>query len=419
MHIPLALVMRQMSEIATFHALLVLFIGVNWAVKGRFDKVSYIAAYIAGSEVLWRMNEARIFWEFGKYATAAILIVLLLRIRRLGKSRSAILYFILLLPSIIFMVFDQDWSEVKDQISFNLSGPFVLMLSVCVFSQTKLTMYQFRQLSLALIAPVVGITTVAVSNTISASDISFSLRSNFVTSGGFGPNQVSAALSLGTLLAFFLIIDPRVHRFLRFVLFPVAIIFVVQSALTFSRTGLFMAGLSITTASLFLLKDTRSRIRLIVITFLIFVIGNYFLLPRLDTFTDGALLNRFRELEASGRDIEMHDEIRVWRDNWLYGVGPGQSYYHRVKFSNFLPVASHTEYTRALAEHGLFGLFALILLLVMMLENFKRASNTHDRAIKAALNAWFIMFLLVSGMRLVAPAFVFGLASLELLPSED
>ena len=76
-HIPLAFLMRQLPEVATLHALLVLLLGLLWAANGQFHRASYAAAYIVGAEVLWRINEAGVFWEYGKYAMILVLLVAL------------------------------------------------------------------------------------------------------------------------------------------------------------------------------------------------------------------------------------------------------------------------------------------------------------------------------------------------------
>src|SRR2546430_7771451 len=47
--------------------------------RSRIDRVVYAAAYIAGSEVLWRMCGAAVFWESGKYAVILIFAIALAR----------------------------------------------------------------------------------------------------------------------------------------------------------------------------------------------------------------------------------------------------------------------------------------------------------------------------------------------------
>ncbi len=76
-HMPLAFAMEMAWPLATVHALLVLLAGVRWAWLGRTRHVLACMAYIAGAEVLWRMTEARVFWEYGKYALALVALMAL------------------------------------------------------------------------------------------------------------------------------------------------------------------------------------------------------------------------------------------------------------------------------------------------------------------------------------------------------
>jgi O-antigen ligase len=72
--------------------------------------------------------------------------------------------------------------------------------------------------------------------------------------------------------------------------------------------------------------------------------------------------------------------------------------------------AAHTEYTRMLAEHGMFGLLAMLVLFAIAIRTFQRARALEARAFVGALFVWSALFMLINAMRLVAPAFVAGLA---------
>src|SRR5262249_53566711 len=79
-HVILALLMIQINTVSTLHALATLAFGFWLAATARQpEKIVYIIAYITGAEVLWRMTQAQVFWEFGKYAVVAILLVTILR----------------------------------------------------------------------------------------------------------------------------------------------------------------------------------------------------------------------------------------------------------------------------------------------------------------------------------------------------
>jgi hypothetical protein len=414
-HVPLALLMRQYPEIATWHALAILAIGLWWAVsRSRSDWSIYVCAYITGAEVLWRMEGANVFWEFGKYAVAAILIVRILRARRLSAPIPIVLYFLLLLPSAGMLLAANDLLLVRRDISFNLSGPFTLMISAWFFSRQTLNRQMVLRLFAAFIAPLIGIASITLYATLTAPDILFVNESNLTTSGGFGPNQVSAMLGAGALLCFVCLLEGSVSRKVRLVLLGLLVLFAVESAMTFSRGGLFIAFTSAMLTALLLMKDRRARIRLVVLGALLFLFGSYVLLPKLDEFTRGYLITRFRNTGPTRRDEIVADDLKTWEDNPVFGVGPGQAKFRHQSFGR--PVAAHTEYSRLVAEHGVFGLAALVLLVVAAAHTITGAGSALDRVVKVMLVSWSLLFMLGDAMRLAAPAFLMGLAFATLFP---
>ena len=414
-HVPLALLMRQYPDIATLHAFATLAIGLWWAAsRSRPDRAIYVCAYITGAEVLWRMVGANVFWEFGKYAVAAIFIVEILRTRRLRAPIPILVYFLLLLPSAGIVLADGDLMRARSDISFNLSGPFTLMICAWFFSRLTLTRQTVLRLFVALMGPLVGIASITFYATLTARTIRFANESNLITSGGFGPNQVSAMLGLGALLCFVCLLEGSVSRKVRLVMLGLLIFFAIQSALTFSRGGLFIAFASAMLTSLFLIRNRRARVRLIVLGALLFLLGSYVLLPKLEEFTRGNFVTRFRNTAPTARDVIVADDLKTWEENPVFGVGPGQAKYRHQSFRR--TVAAHTEYSRLVAEHGIFGLAALVLLLFAALRTLTRANAGNERVLKILAISWSFLFMLGDAMRLVAPAFFVGLAFAVLFP---
>lgn len=416
-HIPLALLMRLFSPVATAHALVVLIIGLWWVIVGRRPmRVAYVGAYIVGAEVLWRMSGAAVFWEFGKYATALLFIAALLRVPRVRVPGLPIGYFCLLVPSVALTLATLPFVDAEQQVSFNLSGPFALAVTAWFFSHLKLSAEQFDKMLIALIAPLVGTAGVTVYATLTAANLHFNSGANDVTSGGFGPNQVSAALGLGALLAFWFVLDERVDLRHKVLLFGLTIMLAVQSALTFSRGGLYNACGGAVVAALSLARDGRARVRLLCIAALLALVGYYFIVPGLDAFTGGTLLERFQDTSLTGRDVLIQADLQIWLQHPLVGVGPGvAALLHEAYFRE---AAAHTEYSRLLAEHGLLGLAAMVLLGVMLVVNIKRARTKQGQAATVMLSVWSLLFMSNVAMRMVAPSFLIGLTCAALLPGE-
>jgi O-antigen ligase len=409
-HVLLAALMRGHPAVATAHALATVVLGVAWATSGRRpERVACVAAYIAGSEVLWRMTGADFFWEGGKYATVLVLVVALVWARRLRPPVAMLAYFGLLLPSTVILWAEVGASQARSQTSFNLSGPLSLAVCVWFFSRLRISRSDFSRILLALLAPVAGIFTASFLGTVTAADLSFGSGSNMVTSGGFGPNQVSALLGLGALAAFVLAIDRRLPIVSRAGFFGAMLAFAAQSALTFSRTGLVAMVLCVGVGAVFLARSHAARFRVAVVLVLLTSVAALVLLPRLESLTQGAVVDRFLDTSPTGRDQLAMADLVIFREHPLLGVGPGQAKPLRI-VEGRIGVA-HTEFTRMLAEHGVLGLVALLFLLSTAVRRFRATQGPEERAIVAMLYAWSLAFMLVSGMRVVAPSFAFGLAT--------
>jgi hypothetical protein len=148
-HVPLAISMFSYEEIATAHALLTVVAGAIWILSNRhLERAAYVCAYIIGAEVLWRMCDAQVLWEFGKYSMAALFIIALLRTGRIRWMTLPLMYFLLLTPSAILTFQHVTLEYARKSLSFNLSGPFALMVSVWFFSNLRISTEQLQRMFL-------------------------------------------------------------------------------------------------------------------------------------------------------------------------------------------------------------------------------------------------------------------------------
>jgi len=100
--------------------------------------------------------------------------------------------------------------------------------------------------------------------------------------------------------------------------------------------------------------------------------------------------------------------LQIWAERPVFGAGVGQSKSNRTLWSTAL---NHNEWTRMLAEHGAFGLGALLVLLAMIVGNVLRARGPVAKAVAASLVLWGAAFLIANAWRIVVPSFFIGLAS--------
>jgi hypothetical protein len=406
-HLAIGTVVYRYHTITYLHSGLVICAGLYWAVKRRSDLVAVAGAYLAGAELVWRIAGGTFVWEFSKYGIVLIFIVSLLFQRRSRVHSLSLMYFVLLLPSVFWVLFSSDSPRIQQTMSFNMSGPFCLFISVWFFSNLALSGKQFLVVLGGLLGPTVGTATLTLLGMANAKVLQFTNESNSAMSAGFGPNQVSAILGLGVLSAFYMLLCCWRNPVSRYFLVMVILFLAAQSALTFSRGGLYNAGGAIVAGSAFLLRSPM-RNRLLGLSSILAILIVFLVLPRLDRLTGGALTTRFHDTGLTKRDSIIRADFEAWKQNPILGAGPGMGSRYRVAFSGYS--ASHTEFSRMVSEHGLFGLLSMLLLLGMPVQRLLSLKDHFKRAIFASLVVWSFLFMTNAGMRLAAPSFMFGLA---------
>lgn len=416
-HVPLAHLLSLSNFFATLHAIFTLIIGLWWAIMGRLERVAYVVSYIAGIAVIWRMTSANVFWEYGKYATILILIVAIFRNTEIKFPKLELLYFLLLIPSTI-LSFESLYASIG-RISFNLSGPLALFICVWFFSSWKPSKSQLSNIYLSLVVGVSGVFVLVLMSILGLEDVEFSFtESSLLTSGGFGPNQVASTLSAGALMLYYIVINRDLNPRYRSIFLFILLGLITQSAFTFSRGGVYSFAISILVSIVFLIRDNRIRSRLFIIFGISLIIGWFLIVPWLDNLTLGTFTERFIDISLTGRGLIIQSDLIIWRNNLLFGVGPGISRIFHAELVREGTIA-HTEFSRLLSEHGIFGLGSLGLMVLIAGKSYFRKDNNMSRAILASLITWSFAFLFLNGMRLVIPTFLFGLATSNEINSDS
>lgn len=415
-HVPLGLAMRANPVVSTTHALVVLGLGIGWAFAGYENRVALWGGYMAVSDVLWRMTSASIQWEFAKYSLALVFALAILRSGRLRGPALPFIYMGLLIPSSFLAVWHLGPQAAFDGISFNLSGPLALAMAAWFFSRLTLTASEYAALLIATMGPIVSVGSVALSGILYGEAFRVTRASNFAASGGFGPNQVSSVLGLGALLSLFLLLTTRGARWFKAILFSLMLGFACQSALTFSRGGLYTAAGAAAVAVLFVVQDRAARWRLFIGGTIGVGLAVFLVLPGLEQFTGGALAARFEDTGTTGRDLIAKADFTIWSENPILGVGAGMGPASRLAILGRAP-AAHTEWSRLVAEHGLLGLGAAVCLIAMAWRACARDRRPFERALAAGFATWAFLFMFHAGMRLAAPAFAVGLAQCRIRAS--
>ena len=214
------------------------------------------------------------------------------------------------------------------------------------------------------------------------STINFGLQANFLTSGDFGPNQVATILGLGMFLSFYAWMNKLLFSGNHNLDGIFIGLFAYQGFLSFSRGGMYIAILSI---PLYYIVFRRSatfknvikirRLRpLLFFIFAILILFSSFSI--IQSLTEGNLGLRYIgetnstvigektktiNTMTTGRFEIFIEDLILWDKYIIFGAGAGASRYLRGKGLD--GISPHTEISRLLAEHGIFGLFILVIIL--------------------------------------------------------
>lgn len=416
-HMLLAVLMRQHAILATVHALLALS-GAVWvaAVTPWVENIACAAAYLTGAELLWRITDAQVFHEVGKYGVILVLGIGLLRLGGSRRLAMPLLYLAVLLPSAVLTIDEFGLSRAREELSFNLSGPAALAVAVLFFSRFHVGPSALRRLLWTMITPIAGITAVAAYGTLTAGKLVFTGASNFTTSAGFGPNQVSAVLGLGAMLALVVAVrDPVPGR--RLVAVLLALWMLVQSVLTFSRGGLVNVLVAVVLAAAYSLRQPRRAAGIVGPVLVVVLLSGLVVYPRLVAYTGGVLETRFTDFTLDERAQLLDADLTAFRDHPLLGVGPGVGKLYR-RLPDGRGVSAHTEFTRLLAEHGAAGVVAIGILLAIVVGSYRRAATPVNRIWVLLAAGWTLSEMTHGAMRFAAVSFTFGLMTATLVDDE-
>lgn len=416
-HIFIAIWTKSVAPFSYVHAVFVFFIGVWAAFKGKSQFVTCIICYIVGAEVLWRMSGAHLYWECGKYAIAGILIIIIIKERMLSSRSQTphlFIYFLLLLPAVFFGPNDS-LDQWRQAVSFNMSGPFLILVCGVYFSSLAYDKKDLQRMFTFLIAPCISIACIAFMAIKGDPDIKWTAGSNLIASGFFGPNQVSSILGFAAFLCVILVVLNK-KKLLKTVFLFLSLWFFAQSTLTLSRGGPIQAVLS---AVFFMLFFAKSKIRYFYRTlFLAAIISSlvtFYIIPELHKITGGALIKRYNQTETIGR-IEFLNtskrsalvisDIETFKNNW-FGIGVGKQ---KTIYSQTFGVAlaSHTEWSRLLAEHGVLGLLAMFFLWVWIIKRYRSFHDPFMQSIAISFIVFIVVNMLHSAMRTALPGFLIG-----------
>lgn len=402
-------------------------------INNRFQFIFYLLTYNLGIEIIGRMANLSpmIPWELCKYITGPLVLSgLILEGFKKSNPIAGLLVAMLCLPAIL--VSDEEMERIVFATFGLLSSGFVLMY----LWDRRFTIEQLLDGLRFLLYPLISVLIYITLDTPSFSELEFALGANFDTTGGFGSNQISTILGLGAVLIAMVFFSGK--RLFVYQWIDIGLIgyFLFRGLISFSRGGVLSA---IVAFVVFFLLVSRAKeihhyglkIRKISMkNMAFFLVGVAVVFFVADYVTKGALLLRYQG-ETSGtlsgeKEITLNtlttgrfdilvSDIEMWLDHPVWGVGGGISSTYRVNYGVH-EIAAHTEYSRVLAEHGLWGLFILLIL------NFYIPwiiFSQRNRVEAAFVMAFFIIAVLTTfhaGMRTFTTPLLLGMSVIRITP---
>ncbi len=428
LHAFIGMMIYLIPELSKVYSFAILFVGLYYVVKNRNinNEVLFVSAYFVGSEVFLRMTNGNILYEFSKYG---IMVFMMLGMYYSGFSKNAIpfwIYLLLLLPGVLVATETLNLkSDLRNSLSFNISGPACLGIAAIYAYNRKIKFSQLNNILLTMGLPILSMTVYLIFYTPELKTILVSTGSNPETSGGFGPNQVATVLGLGMFVFF-----SRLVLFSKTkIMFALNLIIVFnisyRGLVTFSRGGMITGLLMILILIFFLYLNTRNdgRYRLNMLL-VFFILGFGFTWVYTSNQTGGLIDKRYANQDATGRVKESQftgreeiwdNEIASFEDNPIFGIGVAKGLEVREEQSGGMIVASHNEITRTISEHGTLGIIALMI--VFLTPMFLYLDNKQNIYLFCFLLFW-LLTINHAAMRIAAPAFVYSFSLLKVYMDE-
>jgi hypothetical protein len=427
LHVIIGLMVYYVPFTAKIYGYSMILAGLFWVIKNKNqdEEVLYVAAYIVGSEVFLRMNNGNPVYEFSKYAVIGFVLI---GMYYKGFSKYGIPYWIfmgLLIPSIIVATQTLDYnSDIRKALSFNLSGPLCLGLASLYTYGRKVSLERLNDIMLMMALPVIACAVYLIRYTPSIRDVITGTGSNFETSGGFGPNQVSTMLGVGMFFFIARMIFNSRSKAIMLVNIIVALVIGYRGLITFSRGGMVTAALMLLVLFVitFFRVNSVGRVKMSAVGLLIAVaLMGVWLYSSFET--GGLIEKRYANQDASGRVKETamtgreqisRSEFDAFLSHPVFGIGVGKGIELRAEETG-KTILSHNEITRMLAEHGSFGIMGLLILFLTPMILY--LDNKHHIYLICFVLFW-LLTINHAAMRLAAPAFVYSLALLKIVGYE-
>jgi len=395
--------------------------------RNKNEEALYLLSYLVGAEIFIRAIDGAILYETGKYGLIlfSLLGIFLGPIK--GKISISLLIYILLLSIGIIFTQVPSGESIRKAIAFNLSGPISLAIFALYCNFRHITIKELNQLLFFVLLPIFSMISLVYFKTPSLEDLVFTTSSNFDTSGGFGPNQVSTMIGVGTfIIAIFIILRVQLSKYLFLDIIFLAY-FTYRGLLTFSRGGMLTAGVALVAFIGCIVLHKRLTFKKLFlytsVSFALFM-GVWLYTTNI---TGGLISNRYAGKNAkgvqkkdasAGRGAIFEAQLESFYKSPFFGIGVGNGKYKRMETNVDITAAAHNEISRLLEEQGILGFIALLILLFKPLVNIY-FGTMYQRSFLISFYVFWFLTINHSAMRLAFPAFVYGLSLIKITNNHE
>ena len=395
--------------------------------RNKNEEALYLLSYLVGAEIFIRTINGAILYETGKYGLIlfSLLGIFLGPIK--GKISISLLIYILLLSIGIMFTQLPPGESIRKAIAFNLSGPISLAIFALYCNFRHITIKELNQLLFFVLLPIFSMISLVYFKTPSLEDLVFTTSSNFDTSGGFGPNQVSTMIGVGTfIIAIFIILRVQLSKYLFLDIIFLAY-FTYRGLLTFSRGGMLTAGVALVAFIGCIVLHKRLTFKKLFlytsVSFALFI-GVWLYTTNI---TGGLISNRYAGKNAkgvqkkdasAGRGAIFEAQLESFYKSPFFGIGVGNGKYKRMETNLKYTAAAHNEISRLLEEQGILGFIALLILLFKPLVNIY-FGTMYQRSFLISFYVFWFLTINHSAMRLAFPGFIYGLSLIKITNNHE
>jgi hypothetical protein len=336
------------------------------------------------------------------------------------KAWPVLAFLFLLLPGVIvgYLNFDYFDESFRKAVLFNLSGPLSLFATALFCYQRQIKFKTLLKVVDLMMLPVLTMVVYIILYAPALENIVFTTESSQAASGGYSGNQVATVLGLGMFLAYIRFLIPYKNYLLNLINTGLLGLLTYRCLLTFSRGGFITAMVMMAVFTVLFInwaplnKKAKATVKLIGLG-----IGGFLLWGTVMAVTGGLIYNRYAGQNTRGEDQDItsgrgdiiSEELTAFLEDPFLGVGVGMGKFFRIEEEGD-GGASHNEVSRMLAEHGVLGIFALLILLLIPL-GFLLSKNKN--LLMLPFVAFWFLTINHSAMRVALPGFMYGFALLS------